>query len=187
MKFVKFKKNITYLSYVYVCVCYRYKICTRICIHTIHIFGLSLLGACVYVFLVSTNIFMIPKAIISLPNFSLICLICIFLLAQRTRGYYIDTWQFTFGKLSSSVSYLSKFFCCIFLGLATSKLFCPWFSIKSSGLFCFVFLIAFLFFCVFLSKSSFHACYHCHPKLSIWTTELPVPLPLILLFFVVIC
>lgn len=96
MKFVKFKKNFTYLSYV--CVCYSYKIRNRICIHTIHIFGLSLLGACVYVFLVSTYIFMIPKAIISIPNFSLICLIVYFYLLKGHVGIMLTLGNLHLGS-----------------------------------------------------------------------------------------
>lgn len=63
---------------------------------------------------------MILKSVVSIPNFSLICL--------RTYSCHIDTWQFTFRKLTSLISYLSNYFCCIFLGVATSKLFCPRFS-----------------------------------------------------------
>lgn len=105
-------------------VIYIYKKYIIVYAHTLFTFLVFLLCAYVYIFLVSTYIFMIPKAIISIPNFSLICLI-VYFFAQGTLGYQVDTWQIMFGKLSSLISYLSKIFCCIFLGLATSKLLCP--------------------------------------------------------------
>ena len=105
-------------------ICIKY-MCVYIHVQTLKIFVLILLGAYMFTyFSVPTNIFMIPKSSLNskfffnLSNY-------VFPLVQRTRRYYIDSWQFIFGKLGLLIPFLSNFFCRVFLGLATAKLLCP--------------------------------------------------------------
>lgn len=137
------------------CIC---KICSYI-----KDFVLFLLGTYVYIFSVSTYIVRIPKSVVSVPNFSLVCLVVYFHLLKGHIGVTLTLGTLHLESSVQSFLIFLIFSFCVFPDLATSKLSCPWFStLKSSFLnYSFVFLcVSFQVIILYLNS------YYCHFKLS---------------------
>lgn len=103
-----------------------YKICSYI-----KDFVLFLLGTYVYIFSVSTYILMIPKSVVSVPNFSLVCLAVYFHLLKGHIGVTLTLGTLHLESSVQSFLIFLIFSFCIFPDLATSKL--SWFSTLKSN------------------------------------------------------